>query len=83
MFDNDNKISGLHDRSRMKSNNLQGDTPQTQPQQEKKQEVRLLTPNDPSLNGAGLKNLKFSSRNNMESHSYLNDLSNFILFYPN
>jgi hypothetical protein len=81
MFDNDNKESTLHNRSRIKSsNNLQGEI---YPQEKKSTNnnnthgVKLFAPNDPSLNTVSKKDLKYSSRNNMESHSYLNDLSNF------
>jgi hypothetical protein len=89
MFDNENKVSSLHDRTRMKStNNLQAEIITQEKQQNNNNhtcEVRLLKPSDPSLNSTNKKDLKYSSRNNMESHSYLNDLSNLIilLFFIN
>ena len=81
MFDNENKESTLHSRSRTKSSiNLKANDikPQEKKQSNLTQEVKLFAPNDPSLNTTSRKDFKYSVRNNMESHSYLNDLSKKI-----
>jgi hypothetical protein len=81
MFDNDGKESILHSRIRTKSlvnlsNNFKPDS-QSNRNVVLEKELRLLNPSDPLLNSTSRKELKYSSRNNMESHSYLNDLSKF------